>query len=214
MNTIAIVQARFDSERLPGKVLMDIEDKPILEHIIDSLQKCNEISKIVVATTTKDNDDLIEELSKKLGIDVFRGSSDNVLERFYLCSKKFSGDLIVRITADNPLIDPKIVDKTINLIKESKCDYASNILHPTFPDGFSNCEVFTFKILKHLYDNYASDPASKEHVTIQIRKNPSHYFLKEILAPESLERPNWRLTIDYPEDLELIFYVFIKKTSN
>jgi len=207
MKVIAIVQARTDSKRLPSKVLMKINNKPILTYIIESLRFSKLVDKIIVATTQLPEDDKIETLCKNLNVECFRGSDVDVLNRFYNCAKSFNGDLIVRLTGDNPLIDPTIIDELIKICKESQCDYATNVLHPTYPYGFSSCEVIPFRILKKL-NKIATDPMSREHVTIHIRKNPNLYTIKEIEAPKNLERPNWRLTIDYPEDMELMKTIF------
>jgi spore coat polysaccharide biosynthesis protein SpsF len=207
MKVIAIVQARTGSKRLPGKVLMKINNKSILTYIIESLRFSKLVDKIIVATTQLPEDDKIETLCKNLNVECFRGSDVDVLNRFYKCAKSFNGDLIVRLTGDNPLIDPTIIDELIKICKESQCDYATNVLHPTYPYGFSSCEVIPFRILKKL-NKIATDPMSREHVTIHIRKNPNLYTIKEIQAPKNLERPNWRLTIDYPEDMELMKNIF------
>ena len=214
MNVVAIIQARMDSTRLPGKVLMNLEGKPLLQHIIESLQQSSEINHIVVATSNETTDDQIEDLVRRLNVNIFRGSRENVLERFYLCSKSFSADLVVRITGDNPLIDPQIVDEVIKISKETNCDYASNIVHQTFPLGFSHCEVIPFRILKYLHETFQNDPDSREHVTIQIRRNLENFSFKEIKAPPSLERSKWRLTIDFIEDLQLMEKIFSKLSLN
>ena len=207
MKVLAIIQARTGSKRLPGKILMKINDKPILAFIPEFLSFSKNIDKIIVATTKLPEDDKIEELCKNLGIECFRGSETDVLDRFYNCAKSSGADLIVRLTGDNPLLDPTIIDEIIAISKESDCDYATNILHPTYPYGFSSCEVMPFRILKKL-NEIATDSMSREHVTFHIRKNPNLYSIKEIKAPQNLERPNWRLSVDYPEDLELMKNIF------
>ena len=207
MKVLAIIQARTGSKRLPGKVLMKIDNKPILTHIIESLRFSKLIDKIIVATTKLPEDDKIETLCKNLSVECFRGNDIDVLDRFYNCAQFFKGDLIVRLTGDNPLLDPTIIDGLIEICKESGCDYATNVLHPTYPYGFSSCEVLPFRILKKL-NEIATDPMSREHVTFHIRKNPNLYTIKEIKAPKNLERPNWRLTVDYPEDMDLMKNIF------
>lgn len=207
MKVLAIVQARLDSTRLPGKVLLLIQGKPILEHIIDFLKYSRLIDQIIVATTNLPQDDKIEQLTKHLGIACYRGSSTNVLERYYECAKSFKGDLIVRITSDNPLIDPSLIDEVIRICKETQCDYATNYLRPSYPVGYSTCEVFTFEVLRKLYETQ-QDPLSKEHVTYAIKQNPRLYKIRELLAPSTLARPGWRLTVDYKEDFRLISEIF------
>ena len=196
------------STRLPGKVLMPILDKPILQHITDFLKFSKFTDHLVVATTNLPQDDKIEKLLKYLDIDCYRGNPDDVLERYYECSKLFKGDLIVRITADDPLIDPTIVDEIITICKESGCDYGTNSLHRTFPLGIE-AEAITFSTLEKLHETQ-KDPLSREHVTHHITHNPNLYNIKEVLAPSDLIRPNWRLTLDHIEDYYLISKIFSK----
>jgi len=207
LKILTIIQARTGSTRLPSKALLKILGKSILEHIVDFLKFSKFIDQIVIATTTLPEDDEIEKLSKKLGIMCFRGSSEDVLDRYYQCAESFKGDLIVRITSDDPLIDTCVVDKIIETCNKTKCDYASNLLKPTYPIGFSSCEAFTFSLLEKLHGEQ-NDPLSREHVTYHIRQNPDQYNVVNIVAPNNLHRPSWRLTIDYHEDFNLISIIF------
>ncbi len=196
------------STRLPGKVLMQLQGKPILEHIVDFLRYSKMTSRIVIATSKLSEDDPIEELAKRLQISCYRGSASDVLERYYECAKKFDGDLIVRITADDPLVNPELIDEIIQVCKQTNCDYATNILHNTYPIGICG-EAFTFKILQKLHEQQ-KDPLSREHVTYHITQNPHLYNIREVSAPEKLRRPNWRLTMDYQEDFDLMSEIFSK----
>ena len=208
MKVLTIVQARTGSTRLPEKVLMNIQGKSILEHIIDFLKHSKLTDKIIIATTNLPSDDKIEEIAKKTNVDCYRGSAENPLERYYECAKLFGGDLIVRVTADNPLIDPTLVDRTIQVCKETNCDYASNMLHQTYPLGYL-VEALTFTTLKKIYENQ-KDPLSREHITYHIRQNPNLYNIKEVFAPSDLARPNWRVTVDYIEDFNLVSEIFAR----
>ena len=208
MTNLIIIQARIGSSRLTGKVLLQLEKKPILEHIINFLKFSKLSDKIIVATTTNQKDNVIENLCNQLNIDCFRGSSDNVLKRYYECAKLYKGDLIVRITADNPLIDPTLVDDAIKICEKEKCDYVSNMIHETFPLGYL-VEVLKFNILEQI-NNEKNDDLTKEHVTHHIRMNPTMYNIREFFAPENLQRPQWRLTIDYEKDYQLMKKIFQK----
>jgi len=208
LKVLAIIQARTGSTRLPRKALRKIQGKPILHHIIDFLGHSKQIDKIIVATTTLKNDDEIVDFSKQINVDCFRGSSDDVLGRYYECAKHYGGELIVRITSDNPLIDPELVDKVIRVCKETNCKYASNMIHQTYPLGYL-VEALTFPTLKKLHENY-TDPLNREHVTYAIRQNPKSFDVQEIFAPSDLERPNWRLTVDYEDDFNLISEIYSK----
>ncbi|MFY9300364.1 MAG: glycosyltransferase family protein [Candidatus Nitrosotenuis sp.] len=209
MKTISIIQARMASSRLPRKVLMKLNNKPILEHIVDFLKFSKLTDKIVIATTVLSEDNYIELESKRLGIECFRGSSSDVLDRFYTCSSIFKSDVIVRLTADDPLVDPLLVDEVIHTLQTTGCDYVSNMLHRTFPYGYSSGEGMSFKILKQLHENL-TDPLDREHVTRHIIQNPNLYDVRDVLAPPELARPNWRLTVDYKEDFDLMKEIFSK----
>lgn len=209
MKTLSIIQARTDSTRLPKKVLMKLEGKSILEHIVDFLQFSKLINNIIIATTYLPQDDEIQRIATKCGVECFRGDPNDVLDRFFQCTKLFNGDIIVRLTADDPLVDPILVDQVIRICIDTKCDYASNMLHRTFPYGYSSGEGIRFKILKKLHERL-TDPSDREHVTRHILQNPNMYNVKDILAPPELARPNWRLTIDYKEDFDLMMEIFAR----
>ena len=187
---------------------MEINGKPILEIIIEFLKLSKLTSKIIVATTDLQEDDKIEELCTKLNIECFRGNANDVLQRYYDCAKYNHADLIIRITADNPLIDPTLVDKIIQTCKETNCDYASNMINETYPSGYL-VEAFSFDVLEKLH-RQSHDLQSREHVTFKIRQNPKSFHIENILAPNHLRRPSWRLTVDHKEDFELISQIFSK----
>jgi len=208
LKVIAIIQARMGSMRLPGKVLMSINGKPVLEYVIQFLKFSKLLDQIIVATTNLPQDNEIEKLCKKLNIECYRGSVDNVLERYYECARLYHGDLIVRITADDPLIDATIVDQVIQICKDTKCDFASTAITPKFPFGYF-IESLTFSTLKKLYLTQ-NDPLSKEHVTYFIKQNIQLFNVKEISPSEKLARPQYRLTIDYKEDFHLMSKIFKK----
>lgn len=206
MKVLSIIQARMGSSRLPGKVLMKIEGKPVLEHMIDFLKFSKRTDKIIIATSTLNEDDKIEKLSVEKDVDCCRGSHTDVLARYYNCAKKFHGDLIVRITGDCPLLDPRVVDAAIDLCKKSRCDYVSNMIHQTYPLGYL-VEVMKFSVLENLYETQ-HDTLSREHVTYHIRQHPELYKIAEILLPKILDRHEWRLTLDYKEDFILLSKIF------
>ena len=144
---ICIIQARVNSSRLPGKILLNGFNKPLLIHLIERLKKSKFISNIIVATTNNELDNVILTICKQIQVGCFRGSEQDVLSRYFYCAKKFNGQTIVRITSDCPLMDVNIVDKAIKTFLNSDADYVSNIHPPSEPDGF-NVEVFSFKALK------------------------------------------------------------------
>ena len=207
LRILAIVQARTGSKRLPNKVLMTIQGKPILEHIVNFLKFSKKIDEIIVATSDLKSDDKIESLCKKINVNCFRGDSKNVLKRYFDCASQYNGDIVVRITADNPLIDPKIVDKGISVLVDQNFDYVSNMIHQSYPEGYL-VEVFTFNTLRYVYETF-HDELSKEHVTFQLRQCPKGIKIGEFFTAKNKQRPNWRLTVDYENDLKLIKRIFL-----
>ncbi len=196
---LAIVQARYLSSRFPGKVLKKIDGKTILEILVKRLSKSKKISKIIIACSSNRLDKNIIKISKKLGIDYFVGSENNVLSRFYNAAKKYKFENIVRITADCPLIDPGIVDLVINNFFKKKVNYASNTNPPTFPDGL-DIEIFKFHDLKNAYNNSKSS-YDKEHVTPYIVRNKN---IKKFNLRNAQDVSSLRLTLDEPADLVVI----------
>ncbi len=210
MNLGCIIQSRMGSTRLPGKVLKELETgKTCLDFVIQQLQDVFGIDNIVIATTNLEEDDIIEQFCKNRKINVFRGESINVLDRYYNCAKKFDIENIVRITSDCPLIDPKIVLELIKMMKTGKFDYVTNTLNRTFPTGL-DVEIFTFHALEQSW-KIAELPSEKEHVTPFIKKNSK--IFKHHNLENNIDKSDVRITLDTPEDLMLIRSV-ISKISN
>ena len=194
-----IIQARTGSARLPKKVIQKIDNNlTVLDYVIDQVKYSQKIEKIIVATTDLIEDDLICKYANLQKIECFRGSSEDVLDRFYQCAKKYSAKTIVRITADNPLIDPNIIDKVIN--EYNKCDFITNTLERTFPYG-TEVEVFSFVSLEKAWEN-AKKPSEREHVTPFIRNPKNKFVLKNIKNQKNIS--NFRYTVDKLEDLQLV----------
>ena len=203
---LAIIQARLGSTRLPKKVLIPILGKPILWHIKERLKYSKLINEIVFATTTNKEDDLIEEFGKNEGLKVYRGSQNDVLDRFYQCAKEFSGDYIVRIWGDCPLIDPTIVDKMISTLIEKQADYVSNLRPPTFHRGIS-AEVFTFRALEKTW-NETNTVFFREYMTDYIFRNPNKFKIENLYNTEDMS--NICLSVDYEKDLFAVTEIFKK----
>lgn len=203
-NIICIIQARLKSTRLPGKVLLPLANKPVIEHVFNQLSFSKILKKIVLATSTEKSDDPLEKWAKKNKKEFFRGSLNNVLERYYLAAKKFESEIIVRITADCPLIDPTIVDLTINKFIDGQYDYFSNTLNPTFPDGLDT-EVFSFSTLEKAFIN-SKLKSELEHVTPYIKNNPQFFKIGNLSSEINYEKYRW--TIDNNEDYELLKIIF------
>src|SRR5262249_5722747 len=136
VKVLAIVQARMASTRLPGKTLMEIESRPVIQHIIERVQSARGIDDLVVATTDRPADDSLVAFLKAGRVKVFRGSENDVLDRFYQCAAVHPSQVVVRVTADDPLKEPTIIDRAIDtILGDRSLDYCSNTIHPTYPEG-------------------------------------------------------------------------------
>lgn len=197
MTTGIIIQARMGSTRLPGKVLEVIGSKPLLGHIISRLEGLKTPAVKVVATTVRPEDDAIEEYCARLGVECFRGSAENVLERYYLCALERGFADIVRMTADNPFTDIGELDRLIELHKSSGADYAHSF--GSLPIGVG-AEVFTFEALKKSHEN-ATEENHFEHVNEYIQERPAMFKIVSLDVEEAKRAPTLRLTVDTPEDL-------------
>ncbi|MFA6548424.1 MAG: glycosyltransferase family protein [Candidatus Margulisiibacteriota bacterium] len=200
-----IVQARMGSTRLPGKVMLSVENKPVLQHIIERLKDCNCADEIIIATTNNKKDDIIVDLAKANGISYFRGSEENVLSRYYYAAKENNLDVVVRITSDCPFVDPSIIDNMIlEFLKAKRCDYLSNCLQRTFPRGL-DVEIFGFKALERSAKEAKQD-YEKEHVTPYLYQQPRGFVLKSYNNPTDYS--GYRLTLDTVEDYSLIKRIY------
>ncbi len=203
MKVVALVQARMGSIRLPGKVLKEINDRPLIELLLKRLSRSKELSEIVVATSDEPENDKLQSFVESLGYRCTRGSEKNVLNRFYQSAKFTDADAIVRITADCPLIDSTLVDECIKNFKNLKVDYFSNTDPRTYPDGL-DISVMTFESLQRA-NNEATSEFDREHVTPFIRR--SENFSKSSLKfNEDLSSLRW--TVDEPEDFLLVKNIF------
>ncbi len=205
--TVAILQARMTSARLPKKVLMDLGGgKSVLWHIIDRLRAAKKLDDIVLAIPDAKTDDILEEFALANNVHFFRGSGNDVLARYYEAAKKFGCDTIVRVTADNPLVDPEIIDLSIVKHQQSGADYTSNKIIHTFPWGL-DVEVISFATLEKAHQA-ATESYQKEHVTIYIYEHPEIFKLESVEASGVFRRPELRLTVDTPEDWQLMKEIY------
>ncbi len=210
---VAIIQARMGSTRSPGKVLLQIKDRPILWHIVNRLKFSKYINDVVISTSISNADDKIELFAKENKIKYFRGSEDDVLDRMYKTAIKFSADIIIRITGDCPFVDPFIIDDLIAMFNSQKYDFvgiatgagAINIKEKKFPDGL-DAECFSFETLKKTWEN-AKSPIDREHVTPYMWKEKGRFRNGTLYSKNDYS--NIRLTLDHKKDLN-----FIKKIYN
>lgn len=199
MKTIAIVQARLGSTRFPKKVLKKVCDKYLIQILLHRLSFSKLVDHVILATTENKKDDELADVIRKLGYTCFRGSENNVLDRYYQCAKKYNALNVVRVTGDCPLIDPTIVDKVLKLFFDSNVDYASNVDPPTYPDGL-DVEVFSMNALKYSIKN-ATTQHDKEHVTPYIKKNS---FFKKTSLKNEIDYSKERWTVDEKADFKVV----------
>jgi spore coat polysaccharide biosynthesis protein SpsF len=203
---VATIEARMASTRLPGKVLLPAQGRPMLELMIERLRRVPELDAIVVATTENKSDDAVEKLAARLGVGCWRGSEDDVLSRVLDAARAFDADVIVETTGDCPLIDPGVVSEAIAAYLRSDVDYVSNVLVRSYPIGMDT-QVFSTQILADAAGR-TIDASDREHVSLYIYRHPERYRLLNVAAPPSLASPDLRLTLDTPEDLQVIRAVF------
>lgn len=202
LKIVAIVEARMTSSRLPGKVLLEVLDVPMLGRLIDRLKQVSQIDEIVIATTTNLEDDKICDLALRYHVQYFRGSEQDVMSRVLQAGLAVEADVIVEITGDCPIIDPEIIKKVIQHFLSGTYDYVSNSNVRSYPDGM-DVQVFSLKTLMDSY-NSTADKLHREHVTLHIRQNPEKYRILDISAEEEFHFPELGLTLDTIEDFRLI----------
>lgn len=205
-NVLLIVQARINSTRLPGKVMMDISGKPMLLHIINRIKPCKTINKIIIATTKRDEDQAIIELAKNSNIETFSGDENDVLDRYYQAAKAFKGNVIVRVCGDCPLIDYELIDRFVlfYLNNSSKFDYVGMGENSHYPYGL-DVEVFSFKALEKAWKE-AKLSSEREHVTPYIWKNTNLFRCTFLKSDEDLSNFLW--AVDRQEDLNFIRKIY------
>ena len=199
-----IIQARTRSERLPNKVLKEIEDTPMICHIINRIKRSRNVEQIILATTDKDSDKILLDIAEKFKIIGFAGDDDDVLERFFNAATSFSADPIVRITGDCPLVDPELLDIMIQIFLENKYDYISNTIERTFPDGL-DIEIFSFDALKKAHQQ-AKWSSEREHVTPFIVKNQDLFRVYNYRNKQDLSNLRW--CVDEEDDLLMVKQIF------
>lgn len=199
---IGILQARMGSSRLPGKVLMPVLGKPMLALQIERISRATLIDDLVVATTVSPLDDKIEELCSSLRVNCYRGSEDDLLDRYYQAAKKYKANYIVRLTGDDPLTDPGLINKMISKMKTGYFDAVTNTIYPTYPEGL-DLTVLSFKALKKSW-NEADLQSQREHVTPYIFDNFDDFNVFHY--KQDIDKSELRWTVDYEKDL-----IFVKE---
>lgn len=203
-NVLGILQARVSSSRLPGKVLKPILGVPMLRHQLDRVRRARSMDAFIVATSTDASDDAIEALCAAAGVGCFRGSLDDVLDRFYQAALAFNPQHVVRLTGDCPLIDPDLIDRVVEFYLAGNFDHAGNAVEPMFPDGL-DVEILSFAILEYMW-KHASRPSDREHVSLYVHRQPDRFRIGSYRNTTDLSHLRW--TVDEPEDFELIRRIY------
>ena len=201
---IAILQVRTESTRLPNKALCEIKGKTLLELSINRIRHSRLIDKIVVATTKKTEDDVIQEIATKLELECFRGSENDLLDRYYQCAKQHQADIVVRCTADNPFVGYDIIDRAIQISTDNQADLVTNHFEPTYPEGL-DMEVYSIGALETSW-NDAQMLSEREHVFPYIQNHQSKF--KTINFTQDKDYSHLRWTIDYECDYEMVKIIY------
>ncbi len=201
---LAVLQARMSSTRLPGKVLKPLLGRPMLARQIERVKRSALIDRLLVATSAAAEDAGIERLCAELRVDCYRGSLDDVLDRFYRAAQPCNPAYVVRLTGDCPLADPELIDAVIRFCVDGDYDYASNALQPTFPDGLDT-EVLRFACLAEAWRE-ARLPSQREHVTPFIYSQPRRFRIGSYVNAVDYSHLRW--SVDEPEDFALIERIY------
>ena len=204
MKTVAIVQARLGSSRLPGKVLQDLAGDTMLARVVARLRAARTIDDIVIATTMNESDDPVVREAARLGVHVWRGSEQNVLARYVGAARKYHAGAVVRVTSDCPLLDPETVDRVVTSLRAAALDYSSNTHMRSYPRGL-DVEAFYLETLEKIF-HLATSAAAKEHVTAYVMEKPNEFAIHQVTAEADDSDLRW--TVDTAEDLELVRTLF------
>lgn len=207
MKVVAIIQVHMGSTRLPGKVLKDLADEPMLARVVNRTRRAQTLDEVVVATTVQRADEAIVHLCAERGWPCFRGSEEDVLDRYYRAAVAHQADVVVRITSDCPLIEPEIVDRVVHefLERQPEVDYACNTLpRRTFPRGLDT-EVMRFDVLEQAWRE-DDNPAWREHVTPYIQRHPDLFHIHGIVNEVDYSHMRW--TVDTPQDLAFVRRIY------
>ncbi|MGH8046934.1 MAG: aminotransferase class III-fold pyridoxal phosphate-dependent enzyme [Chthoniobacterales bacterium] len=200
MKIVGIIQARLDSTRLPGKVLLDLAGRPLLQHVIERVRAVEGIDEVVVATTNRPEDDAVASFVESMGVACFRGHPTDVLDRFHCAASLYNADAVTRHTADCPLLAPELVSEVVKVFREGGYDYVSNVLRPSYPDGV-DVETFSFEALEAAWRE-AALASEREHVTPFLVNHPERF--RQFNVGQSEDLSGWRWTVDEPRDLEFV----------
>lgn len=200
----AIIQARMSSTRLPGKTLLPLAARPLIQHVVDRISACETIDQVVLATTDSPADDPLVEWATAAGVVCFRGSEEDVLGRYFAAAQACGATIVARVTADDPFKDPQVTDMVVRHLLEHGLDFAYNNKPPTFPEGL-DAEVFTFAALESAARD-ATDPFEREHVTQYFYRHPELFRQENVPCERQLSHLRW--TLDTEADYRMAQAVY------
>ncbi len=206
---VGIIQARMGSKRLPGKSMSKLAGKPLLYRFIERVKRTKRLNDIVLATTGKIEDDVLVEIANDLGISVFRGSENDLVDRYYQTAKQFKADIVVRLCADNPVIEPKEVDRIVEYHLQSNNDFSSNthdINNNGYPDGLG-AEVYNFETIERLW-KVTTNQSHREHPHSYIYENRDKFVVGTIDCPVEFKRPELKLDVNTEEEYKFIKAIY------
>jgi spore coat polysaccharide biosynthesis protein SpsF len=205
---IAMIQARMTSTRLPGKILCPMLGRPMLSWMIERVKAAKNIDAVVLLTSTDISDDPVADFCREEKVDCYRGSLDDVLDRYYQAACLYKSDHIIRLTGDCPLIDPRIIDEMVDFYESHQYEYIANSAPPpgTFPDGM-DVEICSFQALERAWRE-ADKPSQREHVTFYFWQNPDKFCTFRYDRKEDFSAV--RLTVDYPEDFNMVNEIYTR----
>lgn len=210
MKVVAIVQARCGSTRFPNKVFAELSGHSLIFHVINRLRFAKTIDEIVLATTVNSLDDKLEKWARQQGVKVYRGSENDVLNRYFMAAQSADADVVVRITADDPFKEPELIDRAVCTLIEMKSDFVCNNNPPTYPEGL-DVEVFTMEALSRAEQN-STNEFEREHVTQYFYRNPSIFKIVNISHLDNLSYLRW--TIDTDKDFLMSHQVYSRLYHN
>lgn len=211
-HTVAVIQARMGSSRLPGKILLPLNCEHVLTHDVRRVSTAERIDKIVIATSTETADDAVEQFGAEHDVPVYRGSEVNVQQRMFDAATECGADIIVRVTADCPLIDPDTIDTVVSHVHDGPAEYASNTIRRTFPRGL-DVEAFSYESFERVVSAASTQP-EREHVTPYYREQPSEFDTVNIASdsifedPQLQDRTDVRLTLDEADDYKVLREIY------
>jgi spore coat polysaccharide biosynthesis protein SpsF len=207
--TVAIIQARMGSQRLPGKSMADLAGEPLLWQFLERVKRCKNIDQVVLATTSKTQDDVLVKIADRCNVQSFRGAENDLVDRYYQAAKLFNADIVVRICADNPVVEPTEVDRIIDYHKNNDSDFSSNthnIMDNMYPDGLG-AEVFDFATLEEL-TRLTDNPENREHPHSYFYEHPEKYKIGTVPCPKSFQRPDLKLDVNTAEELKFLQAIY------